>query len=129
MSVAVLGGGAWGTALAISAHRAGNSVRLWARDAAIVEAIRSRGENPRYLAGIAIDRAINATTDLAEALSGAEIVLSVVPAQALRSVLPLLKPHVPRGVPVVLCAKGIERTTGKRLSAVAEELLPDHAIA
>lgn len=129
MSVAVLGGGAWGTALAITAHRAGNSVRLWARDAAIVEAIRTRGENPRYLPGIAIDAAIRATTDLAEALSGAEIVLSVVPAQALRSVLPLLKPHVPRGVPIVLCAKGIERTTGDLLSAVAEETLPDHAIA
>ena len=83
LRVAVLGGGAWGTALAMQMRRAGCDVRLWARDAEAVSAIR-RGENPRYLPGIRIDGGIEATADSAEALEGAGCVLVVTPAQALR---------------------------------------------
>ncbi|MEP9397510.1 NAD(P)H-dependent glycerol-3-phosphate dehydrogenase [Mesorhizobium sp. KR2-14] len=126
--ITVLGGGAWGTALALTMARAGNAVRLWARDAAMVAAIR-QGENPHYLPGIRLDPPLDATTDLDEALRGADCVLVVTPAQALRAVLTQAKPHMPAGVPLVLCAKGIERDTGTLLSQIAEEILPGNPVA
>lgn len=126
--VAVLGGGAWGTALAMQMRRAGHEVRLWARDAEMTAAIR-RGENPRYLPGVTIDAGIEATTDHAEALDGAGCVFAVTPAQALRDVLAGVGNDVPPGVPLVLCAKGIEHETGLLLSQIAGELLPGNPVA
>jgi glycerol-3-phosphate dehydrogenase (NAD(P)+) len=128
-AVAVLGAGAWGTALAITAASAGQNVRLWARDAALVADIGARRENAQYLPGVRIDPAIRATTDAKQALAGADLALAVVPAQSLRAALTTLKPAIPTGVTLVLCAKGIERETGLLLSAVAREILPRHAIA
>lgn len=126
--VAVLGGGAWGTALAATMRRAGHDVRLWARDPGTVEAI-GRGANPRYLPGIDLPEGIAATADPAEALAGAACVLSVVPAQALRHVLKDVGAHVPADATFVLCAKGIERETGLLLSQIAQEYLPDTPLA
>lgn len=126
--VAVLGGGAWGTALAMQMRRAGHDVSLWARDAAVVAAIR-QGANPRYLPGIAIDSGIAATTESAVALDGAACVLAVTPAQVLRSVLATIGNDVPPGVPLVLCAKGIEHDTGLLLSQIAGEILPGNPVA
>ncbi|CDX52400.1 Glycerol-3-phosphate dehydrogenase (NAD(P)+) [Mesorhizobium plurifarium] len=126
--VAVLGGGAWGTALALAMLRAGHDVRLYARDSETVAAI-VRGENPRYLPGIRIEPGIAATSDMAEALDGADCVLAVTPAQSLRAVLAGARSHVPAGVPLVLCAKGIERDTGALLSAIVEESLPGNPVA
>jgi glycerol-3-phosphate dehydrogenase (NAD(P)+) len=126
--VAVLGGGAWGTALAMQMRRAGHGVRLWARDAAMVEAI-GRGENPRYLPGVEIDAGIEATTDSAEALAAADCVLAVIPAQVLRNVLGAVSRDVPQSVPLVLCAKGIEHETGLLLSGIAGEFLPGNPVA
>lgn len=126
--VAVLGGGAWGTALAMQMRRAGHEVRLWARDADMVAAM-GQGENPRYLPGVKIDAGIEATTDSAEALAGAGCVLAVTPAQMLRDVLGTVGSDMPTGVPLVLCAKGIEHETGLLLSQVAAALLPDHPVA
>lgn len=126
---AVLGGGAWGTALAMVARSAGHDVRLWARDAETVEAIAKRGENPRYLPGIAIDPAVNPTTDAAEALEGADHVLLVVPAQTLRGVLETVGPLIPKSATLVLCAKGIERSSGRLLSTIVADILPDHPVA
>jgi glycerol-3-phosphate dehydrogenase (NAD(P)+) len=127
--VAVLGGGAWGTALACAARRAGHDARLWARDAATVEAINARRENPRYLPGLKLAGGIVATTDLAAATAGADIVLAVTPAQTLRALLAGAQGKIRQGVPVVLCAKGIERDTGRLLSSVAEESLPGNPVA
>jgi glycerol-3-phosphate dehydrogenase (NAD(P)+) len=126
--VAVLGGGAWGTALALAMLRAGHSVRLFARDRETVEAI-GRGENPRYLPGIALEPGIEATSDIKVALADADCVLAVVPAQSLRAMLTAAKTHMPKGVPLVLCAKGIERDTGALLSAIAREILPKNPVA
>lgn len=126
--VAVLGGGAWGTALALAMLRAGHDVALWAREEAMVAAIR-RGENPRYLPGIAIDPGIEATHELRAALAGADCVLAVTPAQSLRAVLFEARDHVPKGAPLVLCAKGIERETGALLSTIVEEMLPANPVA
>lgn len=126
--IAVLGGGAWGTALAQAMLRAGHGVSLWARDAEMVAAIR-RGENPRYLPGIAVDLGVEASVSLSEVLKGAECVLAVTPAQSLRQVLIEAKPHLAAAIPLVLCAKGIERDTGALLSSIAGEILPDNPIA
>jgi len=126
--VAVLGGGAWGTALALAMLRAGHDVRLFARDAEAVVAI-ARGENPRYLPGIRIAPGIVATSDIAAALDGADCVLAVTPAQSLRTVLATARNHVPQGAPLVLCAKGIERDTGALLSTIVEESLPKNPVA
>lgn len=127
-AVTVLGGGAWGTALAMQMRRAGHPVRLWARDAGTVAAIR-RGENPRYLPDVTIEGGIEATTDSAEALAGAGCVLAVTPAQALRAVFGSVGRDVPSGAPLVLCAKGIEHGTGLLLSQIAGELLPGNPVA
>lgn len=128
-AIAVLGGGAWGTALATAMLRAGNGTRLWARDAGIVAAIGGRRENPRYLPGIALDPAPQATADLGAALAGAATVLAVTPAQTMRGMLAQAAGRIAPGVPVVLCAKGIERATGRLLSEIAAEVLPQNPVA
>ncbi|TWG50054.1 NAD(P)H-dependent glycerol-3-phosphate dehydrogenase [Aminobacter sp. J44] len=126
--ITVLGGGAWGTALALTSLRAGHDTTLWARDRESVASINERRENPRYLPGIGLDDRLKATADLAAALSAADCVLAVVPAQTMRSVLIEIS-SLPKGVPLVLCAKGIERGTGKLLSEIAAEILPETPIA
>ncbi|WP_442581386.1 NAD(P)H-dependent glycerol-3-phosphate dehydrogenase [Mesorhizobium sp. ASY16-5R] len=126
--LAILGGGAWGTALALTALRAGHGVSQWAREAEAANAI-SAGGNPRYLPGMAFEAGIEATTDIGTAVSGAEAVLAVVPAQSLRVVLAQAAPSLSSGLPLVLCAKGIEGGTGKLLSEVAAEICPANPCA
>ncbi len=128
MSVCVVGGGAWGTALASVAARQG-PVRLLLRDAATAQAINERRENPAYLPGIALPQGIEAVLDPAAALAGASIVLLVTPAQTLRAVCRTLAPSLPEGAVLVLCSKGIERDTGLFASAVVEAELPGHPVA
>ena len=127
-AVTILGGGAWGTALALSMLRAGHKARLWARDAESAAAI-SAGENPRYLPGIEFGKGIEATTDMGAALSSADCVLAVTPAQTMRDVLGHARGRIPATIPLVLCAKGIECETGTLLSAIAEEILPNNPVA
>ncbi|WP_416357456.1 NAD(P)H-dependent glycerol-3-phosphate dehydrogenase [Aureimonas phyllosphaerae] len=127
MSVAVVGGGAWGTALATVAARE-EPVRLLLRDAAIADAINRRRENPAYLPGIVLPVGIEAVLEPA-AIGGAGIVLLVTPAQTLRAVCRTLAPHLPAGAALVLCSKGIERDTGLFASAVVEAELPGHLVA
>ncbi|RUX09681.1 glycerol-3-phosphate dehydrogenase, partial [Mesorhizobium sp. M7A.F.Ca.CA.002.14.1.2] len=98
--VAVLGGGAWGTALALAMLRAGHFVRLYARDPETVAAI-DRGENPRYLPGITLQPGIVATSNIQATLDGADCVLAVTPAQSLRATLAAAKDHMPAGIPLV----------------------------
>jgi glycerol-3-phosphate dehydrogenase (NAD(P)+) len=106
--IAVLGAGAWGTALAIQAARAGREVVLWARDPARAAAIAGARENARHLPGARLPAAVAVTADAAAALAGAALVLMVVPAQALAGVLAALPP-IP--APVLVCAKGVEAGT------------------
>jgi glycerol-3-phosphate dehydrogenase (NAD(P)+) len=127
--LAVIGAGAWGTALALAARRAGSDATIWARDPAIADAINKRHENSVYLPGIALDLAIAATTDLAQATAGAEAALLAVPAQFLRDVLATLGPHLPLSLPLLLCAKGIEIVTLMTMAEVAEKLCPGHPLA
>ena len=125
----IIGGGAWGTALAVVARRAGSNVVLWARDDDVVAAINERHENPLFLPGIALDPAIVATNDIDAAMAGTEAALLAVPAQFLRGVICALRPGLPEGMPVLHCAKGIEAGSLKTMSEVSTELLPNSPFA
>ena len=105
--VAILGAGAWGTALAVQAARAGQDVVLWARDAARAAAIEAARENARYLAGVALPAGLAVTAGLDAALQGAEAAILAVPAQHLRRLLTGLR----QPPPLVVAAKGVERDT------------------
>jgi len=123
--IAVIGGGAWGTALAQVAAKAGRDVLLWAMESDVVEAINNTRENPVFLPGIALDRAIRATGDLDET-GDCDAWLVVTPAQHMRSVLE----RAPRcDVPRVLCSKGIEEHSGELLHRVAAEACPGALLA
>lgn len=121
--IAVIGGGAWGTALALAAVQAGAKALLWARESAVVDSINRSHQNAQFLPGIALPEAIVATGDLSAAAS-AQALLIVVPAQHLRAVLTKLAPHIADGTPLMLCAKGIERGSGLLLSEVLCEVAP-----
>jgi glycerol-3-phosphate dehydrogenase (NAD(P)+) len=120
----VIGAGAWGTALAQVCARAGLDVILQARETEVVAAIGATRENTLFLPGVFLDPAIDATADMA-ALAACDLILAVAPAQHLRSALTALKPHLAAGVPVVLCAKGVEQGTLKLMTEVLAETLPD----
>jgi len=132
LKIAVLGAGAWGTALANLAARGGReprvetAVTLYAREPAHVAEMAATGFNARRLPGVPLLSNITPSADLAVAAE-AEVILAVVPAQALRALLEQLAPLISRpGAPVVVCAKGIEHGTGRFLSEVVSETLPAH---
>lgn len=124
MTIGVIGGGAWGTALAQVAAARG-PVLLWAREAAVVEAINRDHANPVFLPGIALDPAIRATDRLDE-LAGCAMLLVVVPAQYLRGVLAAANVGA---APLILCAKGIEAASGMLMSEVAADVMPAAQLA
>ncbi|KAF0676974.1 NAD(P)H-dependent glycerol-3-phosphate dehydrogenase [Profundibacterium mesophilum] len=126
--IAVIGAGSWGTALATVARRAGRQVSLWGRDSAVTEAINTRRENPRYLEGVVLPEGIEATTDMRAALAGAGAVMIVTPSKTLREICAQMRPALPKGIPIALCAKGIEAQTGLLLGEVAGSELPGHPI-
>ncbi|MBI3932858.1 MAG: NAD(P)-dependent glycerol-3-phosphate dehydrogenase [Acidobacteria bacterium] len=129
VKVAVLGGGSWGTALAAHLVRAGNGVRLWAREPEIARRIREACENPRYLPGVVLPAGLGATTDLREAADGAETVLVVVPSEFCRGVYRALRPLVAPGVALVSATKGIEPDSLARMTEVAAAEAPGHRLA
>jgi glycerol-3-phosphate dehydrogenase (NAD(P)+) len=119
--IGVIGAGAWGTALALTAARAGRTVRLWAREAEVVESVSRRGENALFLPAVALPTAITATGDLAAATADADALLIAAPAQHLRASLAAVARVAPKGLPLVVCAKGIERGSGKLVTEVLSE--------
>lgn len=121
--IGVIGAGAWGTALAVTTFRIGRSVRLWARDPAVARMISEQGVNPDYLPGIPLDL-IPTSCDPIPVIEDADAVLLVVPAQHLRTLCTQLAPFWPAGVPAVICAKGIEQSSGLLMSEVAAATLP-----
>src|SRR5687767_10246203 len=118
--LAVIGGGAWGTALAQVVATGGRETLLWAREPEVVEGVNSSHENPLFLAGQKLDPAIRATGDLAE-LAGWDAWLVVTPAQHMGSVLEAAPKS---GKPLVLCAKGIDERSGRLLHDVARDACP-----
>jgi glycerol-3-phosphate dehydrogenase (NAD(P)+) len=120
----VIGAGAWGTALAEVCARAGLQVVLWAREPEVRESIAATGENMLFLPGVKLSSAITVTGDFA-ALADCDFVLAVPPAQFLRATLQAFAAHAPPGLPVVLCAKGIEQGSLKLMTEVLIECLPN----
>ena len=125
--VAVLGAGAWGTALALAAHGAGRKTVLWVREEDVLTSLKA-GKQNRFLPGVTLPGDLAVTGDLAQACA-ADAILLVVPAQVLHSFADALRPHLKRGQPVVICAKGIEKDSGKLVTEVAAEALPDAPLA
>lgn len=125
MKLGIIGGGAWGTALAQVASAGGRETLLWAIEPEVVEAINDRHQNPVFLPGVPLNEAIRATADLS-ALGECDAWLVVTPAQHLRWVLEQA-PHCDK--PLILCSKGIEEKSGQLLHSVAKETCPSAAIA
>ncbi len=122
---AVLGAGSWGTALAALIARHGHRTVLWGRDAAVVAMIDQGQHNPRYLPDITLPDTLRATTDLAAALDGAELVLVVVPSHAFADTLRALAPHRPAAAGVAWASKGFEPGSGRFLHEVAADILDE----
>jgi glycerol-3-phosphate dehydrogenase (NAD(P)+) len=122
-TMSVLGGGAWGTALALTAARAGRDVTLWEHDAANADSLAQKRES-LFLPGVTLETSIAVTRDLTAAAK-ADAILVVVPAQAVRAVITALAPHLNAGTPVVTCAKGIEHGTHKFMSEIVAECAGD----
>ncbi|MDG1707929.1 MAG: NAD(P)-dependent glycerol-3-phosphate dehydrogenase [Emcibacteraceae bacterium] len=121
--IGVVGAGAWGTALAQQSAQAGCDVTLWAREEEVVTSVNERHENEMFLSGIPLSNEIKATSNLAD-IAGVDYIFMVVPAQFVRNVLTDLKAYISENAAIVLCAKGIEQSTGKLMSDVVSEILP-----
>lgn len=126
--IGIIGAGAWGTALAVTARRAGRDVVMWAHEPEVAGAINAMRRNTTYLPDVHLDCCIRATTDLAEA-TACDAVLLVTPAQHLRATLRTLAAHWRAGVPAVICCKGIEQGTDRMMTEVVEAELPAAPVA
>jgi len=125
--IAVVGGGAWGSALALTCARAGREVTLWEHDAANAAQLANKRES-LFLPGVRIDDAIAIARSIADA-ARAQAILLVVPAQAVRSAAKALAPLLAKGTPIIVCAKGIERGTRKFMTEIIAECAPEAAAA
>ena len=125
--IAVVGAGSWGTALAIHLARGGATVRVWARTAAVAEAITKQRRNPWYLSDLEIPPGVEATNDPAAALAGAEVVVVAVPSEFFGATLARLTP--PAGVAVVSATKGFDPTRHLRMSELVRERFPAAPLA
>jgi len=127
--VGVIGGGAFGTALACVVRRSGHDTVIWAREPEVVLAINRDSANPVFLPGIRLAPGIVATEDIGTAAARADFLLLAPPAQHMRAVTARLRPLLARGTPVVTCSKGVERATCALMSQVIAETLPGTPIA
>jgi glycerol-3-phosphate dehydrogenase (NAD(P)+) len=126
--IGVIGGGAFGTAMACVVRRSGHEVVIWAREPEVVAAINNDRLNPVFLPGVRLVPGIVATSELGRAAS-ADFLLLVPPAQHMRAVTAQLRPHLKNGTPVVTCSKGLERGTCALMSQVVAETLPAARVA
>jgi len=125
--IAVLGAGAWGTALAKVLADKGDLVHVWARRADLADAINASHENARYLPGAQLPPSLVATHDMAAALDGATMVVFVAPSHATRDVARAAAPFIPGGVPIVSATKGIENESLEFMDEVLHAELPARA--
>jgi glycerol-3-phosphate dehydrogenase (NAD(P)+) len=123
--VAIIGAGSWGTALALIAARAGHRVRLWAHSAEVADLLRLERENKIYLPGFALPDSVAPTNDIAEAMTGAEIVLTVTPSHVCREVHTQMLDHARAHMIFVNASKGIEVESGMRMEEVVRDVLKD----
>jgi glycerol-3-phosphate dehydrogenase (NAD(P)+) len=125
-AVTVLGAGSWGTALAVHLAQLAHDVALWARNPAFAAEIASAGENASYLPGVRFPPGLRLVTLLAEACSGAEMIVLVCPSSAVRGMAESIRPHLRRDALVVSAAKGVEQDTRCTMSVILEQALGDH---
>ena len=126
--VAVIGGGSWGTTVAhLAAHQV--PTLLWARRAELADEVNERHTNERYLTGFDLHPELRATSDLAEAVEQADVIVMGVPSQGFRSALEDVAPHVRAWVPVLSLTKGLEQGTQLRMTQVVHQVLPGHPSA
>lgn len=124
----VIGAGAWGTALAQVTGWAGLDTLLQAREVEVVESIRERRINEAFLPGVTLDDHVKVTAEIAD-LGACDMILAVPPAQHLRATMAAFAPFYRPGVPILLCAKGIERGSLKLMTEVLAETIPDATVA
>lgn len=121
--ISVLGAGAWGTALAIAAERAGRQVTLWTRDPVHADEMSRMRQNAMRLSDIQLPASMIMTSSLSDACKDARAILLAVPAQALRGMCEALSLIIKQGLPIIVCAKGIDRTTGEFMSEIVTDTL------
>ena len=128
-TIAVMGGGAWGTALALSlAQRGGHSLTLWTHSPELARTICDAGENTLFLPGFRIPSSITVTSDAADALSSAELILSVMPSHHVRASYTHFAPYLHPGQSIVSATKGLEDHSALRMSQVITEVLAAHRL-
>jgi glycerol-3-phosphate dehydrogenase (NAD(P)+) len=128
-SVGIIGGGAFGTAMACVISRSGHDAIIWAREPEVVEAINAHSTNPVFLREVPLPGTVKATGDLAAATAGRDFILLAVPAQHLRGIAAQMRGLVRPGSPVVTCSKGIERGSCALMPEVMAETLPQSKVA
>lgn len=128
MRCAVIGGGAWGSALAHLLASAGHEVRLWARETDVVEHVNTWHANPRFLPGASLHRNVSATSEMAHALQSAELIVYVAPSHVLRDVVRAGAAEVRPGAIAVVATKGIERGSLAVMTDVVGSELPEHSV-
>src|ERR1700728_2417131 len=127
--IAVIGAGAWGTALTVSvARRGGHRLTLWAHSPAHAAQLTDTGENTRYLPGFILPADVEITHDLTFAIAGADIILCVTPSQALRSIMLQIAPMITARQVLLSASKGIEEKTFLRMSQIMFEYVPNNPI-
>ncbi len=125
LKAGLLGGGSWGTTVA--ALIAKNApITLWARDSATVDEINSRHTNEKYLPGANLPKRLRATSDIEETVASMDVIVMGIPSQSFRSVLEQIRPHIRPWVPVISLSKGLELSSGKRMTELINEVLPGH---
>ncbi len=129
MRTAILGGGSWGTALAAHLAGSGHDAVLWLRDPAVARRVNQHQENPGYLPDVKLPKSLKATTELAAAADGAEVVLLVIPSTGFRAACRALRPLLRADALLVSATKGLETDTLNRMTQVAQDELPGHPLA
>ena len=124
MRCAVVGAGAWGTALADLLTRNGHDVALWAYESDVVASINTKHENVRFLRGHQLSPTLQADSDIARVVNGAELITVATPSHVLRGIVKSAAKALPRSAPVVVATKGIERETLCLMTDIAEQELP-----
>ena len=122
-TVAIIGAGNWGTALALTLAQKGQAVRLWAYEKEVVESIRTKRENELFLPGVKLPESVSATSEVGEALDGAEIVLTAIPSHVCRALFERMFPFLKSGMVLVSATKGIDTERLLRMSEVIQEVL------
>lgn len=125
MKVAIIGSGSWGTALSIKSVEAGNDTYLYCRRPEFADVLTKRRENTEYLPGVMLPTALSITSSSEEALRDVQVVLLVTPSVYVRTTLQSIKKQIPKNAILVLCSKGIDRSSGTLLLKVIEEELGD----